>query len=259
MAWRSRYTEADVRAAVANARSLSDALRALGLRAAGGNFRTLSRLIREYGISTEHMDPNWVLRGPRPRKSIPLREILVENSPYNRGKLKRRLYDQGLKARRCELCGQGETWQGHAMALILDHINGVPTDNRLENLRIVCPNCAATLDTHCGRKNRLDFEPRSCLRCGKEFIPNYAANRYCSHACGVHSKGPRTPKPERRKVKRPPYDQLMAELESTSFVAVGRKYGVSDNAVRKWVRSYEYEMEMREWRRRGGQSDAEAA
>ena len=49
--------------------------------------------------------------------------------------------------RRCELCGQTESWRGRTMALILDHVNGVPTDNRLENLRIVCPNCAATLDT----------------------------------------------------------------------------------------------------------------
>jgi hypothetical protein len=40
------------------------------------------------------------------------------------------------------------------MSLIIDHINGVGDDNRLENLQIVCPNCAATLDTHCGRKNR---------------------------------------------------------------------------------------------------------
>jgi ribosomal protein S27AE len=82
------------------------------------------------------------------------------------------------------------------MALILDHINGVPDDNRLENLRIVCPNCAATLDTHCGRKNKLEREPRSCLQCGKEFLPKYKSHRYCSQRCGVHSKGPRAPKPQ---------------------------------------------------------------
>jgi len=41
------------------------------------------------------------------------------------------------------------------MSLILDHINGKRDDHRIENLRILCPNCAATLETHCGRKNRL--------------------------------------------------------------------------------------------------------
>jgi hypothetical protein len=99
------------------------------------------------------------------------------------------------------------------MALILDHINGVATDNRIENLQVVCPNCAATLDTHCGRKNRLEVTPRSCLHCGAEFVPKYASHRYCSHACGVHSKGPRTPKPEMRKVERPAYEQLLADIE----------------------------------------------
>jgi transposase-like protein len=49
------------------------------------------------------------------------------------------------------------------------------------------------------------------------------------------------PHPERRKVERPPYSQRLAEIAATSYLAVGRKYGVSDNAVRKWVRQYAYE------------------
>lgn len=141
------------------------------------------------------------------------------------------------------------------MALILDHINGIPTDNRLDNLEIVCANCAATLDTHCGRKNRRDRKPRSCVWCGAEFIPKYATHRYCSRACGLHSKGPREPRPERRKVKCPSYEQLMADVAAMSVVAVGRKYGVSDNAVRKWIRWYEYRREMEEWRAQKSQND----
>jgi transposase-like protein len=51
--------------------------------------------------------------------------------------------------------------------------------------------------------------------------------------------------PHRRKIERPPYDQLLREIVETSYVAVGRKYGVSDNAIRKWVRAYEREAERR--------------
>jgi predicted RNA-binding Zn-ribbon protein involved in translation (DUF1610 family) len=244
MGWVPRYTEVQVRQAVENSPSYAEALRRLGLRAAGGNHRSLKKLIAFYNVSTDHFDPNWVLRGSRTRKTIPLHEILVENSHYHRGNLKRRLYDAGLKQHQCELCGQGEIWRGRAMALILDHVNGVPTDNRLENLRIVCPNCAATFDTHCGRKNRLEVEPRACAHCGADFFPKYPRQRYCSHLCGVHSKGPRKPQPERRKVIRPPYEQLIAEIRATSYVAVGRKYGVSNTAVRKWIRWYEYQREM---------------
>jgi hypothetical protein len=132
------------------------------------------------------------------------------------------------------------------MSLILDHINGVPDDNRLENLRIVCPNCAATLDTHCGRKNRRERPVRSCARCGREFTAKYSTHRYCSQSCGSRWDRSRlrgVPCPQARKVERPPYEQLLAEIEATSYLAVGRKYGVSDNAVRKWVRFYEREAE----------------
>jgi hypothetical protein len=229
------YTERPVRDAVASARSLTEALRTLGLRAAGGNFKTLRSLTERHGIATGHFDPNWTRRNPGAPKGRPLDEILVVDSNYNRGTLKRRLFREGV-SRQCELCGQGEEWRGRPMALILDHINGVATDNRLENLQIVCPNCAATLETHCGRNNRSKQELRRCLLCSAEFIPKYPTHRYCSHECGA-----RRAKPELRKVARPPYEQLLSDVQTMSLVAVGRKDGVSDNAVRKWLRYYERE------------------
>ena len=235
------YTEDIVRAAVETAPTLTQALRSLGLRPAGGNFGTLRRLIVRYGISTAHMDPNWTRRtGRARRRSVPLEEVLVEGSTYGRGHLKRRLYEEGLKARKCELCGQGELWRGKKMGLILDHINGVADDNRLENLRIACPNCAATFETHCGRHNRIRYEPRDCLYCGASFTPKVDRQRYCSQLCGTR-KGAGVSHPERRKVDRPPYHQLLAEIDALGWSAVGRKYGVSCNAVRKWVRWYRAE------------------
>ncbi|MGZ4286766.1 MAG: HNH endonuclease signature motif containing protein [Solirubrobacteraceae bacterium] len=236
-----RYTERDVRDAVASARSLAEALRTLGLRPAGGNHRTLHRLIAKYGISVDHLDPKWALRRAPRNCATPLSEILVANSTFHRGHLKERLFDEGVKRRQCELCGIGDEWRGRPMSLILDHINGVSNDNRIENLLIVCPNCAATLETHCGRKNRIDRQPRACLHCAAEFIPKYPTHRYCSQRCGTHSKGSHEPQPERRKVPRPSHDQLLFDVQTMSFVAVGRKYGVSDNAVRKWLRYYERE------------------
>jgi HNH endonuclease len=240
MARRPRYTEQQVRDAVGASPSLAQALRRLGLRAAGGNFETLKKLITEYGIPTDHFDPSWTVRDVMRRRATPLDEVLVENSDYDRRSLKRRLYESGLKRRRCEMCGQGEEWRGSRMALVLDHINGVATDNRLENLRIVCPNCAATLETHCGRKNSIRRLPRECERCGAEFLPKRDSQRYCSRQCGIHhNHGRHAPKPQTRKVERPLYEQLLQDVESMSMLAVGRKYGVSSNAVRKWLRWYE--------------------
>jgi hypothetical protein len=141
------------------------------------------------------------------------------------------------------------------MALILDHINGIGNDHRIENLRVVCPNCAATLDTHCGRN--LPRE-RECAECGEAFAPRHIRQRYCSLTCfnrthdlSTAGSGARRfsqstagiPRPHTRKVERPSYEQLLKEIEETSYLAVGRKYGVSDNAVRKWILFYERERE----------------
>jgi transposase-like protein len=131
------------------------------------------------------------------------------------------------------------------MGLILDHVNGVRDDNRLENLRIVCPNCAATLDTHCGRKNRREIE-QVCARCSATFRPNRAGQRFCSAACGRrYPRKSGTPNRNLRRVERPPYEQLLREVADAGWSAVGRRYGVSDNAIRKWVRQYERERDGR--------------
>lgn len=242
-----RYTEEEARHAVSKSKSYSETLRRLGMRAAGGNHALLKKYVNEvWKISTEHFDPGAAAVRNLHRPAKPLNEVLVKGSTYSRGKVKQRLFEAGLKDRVCEMCGQDENWCGRRMALILDHVNGTPDDSRIENLRIICPNCAATLDTHCGRKNRIEAPIRTCKRCGREFVAKYRRHRYCSRACGIRwdrSVLRGKPHMDQRRVERPPYRQLMKEIESDGYVAVGCKYGVSDNAVRKWVRFYERQLE----------------
>lgn len=240
---RVRFSEDEARAAISASRSWSEALRRLGYCPSGGNPATLKNRAATWGIPTDHFDPYAAARDSRQRK--PLSEILVEGSSYSRHHLKRRLFSEGLKQRACELCGQGEDWNGRKMSLILDHANGVRDDNRIGNLRVVCPNCAATLETHCSRNPNgvhvRTLEPRACLRCGSEFAPRYADHRYCSAYCGTRRDRTGVKRPGARKVERPSHRQLLEEIEEHGYLGVGRRYGVSDNAVRKWIRDYERE------------------
>jgi predicted nucleic acid-binding Zn ribbon protein len=241
-----KFTREEANDAIAQSKSWTEALRKLNYCPSGGNPATLKKYADLWEISTDHFDPyaGVMDRLRKPKRS--LEEILVRNSTYSRSNLKMRLYDEGLKQPRCEFCGQGEVWRGRHMSMILDHRNGVRDDNRLENLQIVCPNCAATLETHCGRAIAGPPPLRHCERCGEMFRAKHRTQRYCSRACGTRwsrSQLRGKPNPSLRRVDRPPYEQLLEELAATSYVAVGRKYDVSDNAVRKWVRFYERQIE----------------
>ena len=136
--------------------------------------------------------------------------------------------------RECEMCGQGEEWHGRQMSLILDHINGVADDNRLENLRIVCPNCAATLDTHCGREPA-SLEQRACVRCGRCSTRSSRASA-TARARAASERAQRV-----RAVERPPYGSHR-KVAATSAVAVEVRHGwqrvalrVGPQRVRKWA------------------------
>lgn len=235
-----RYDEEELRAIVQRSTNMTEVLRALKLRPAGGNHAELKKWVARWGISTEHFDPDLRRHRGLRRTVVPLATYMVAGSTYSRSTLKRRLYAEGLKERRCELCGQDEEWQGGRMALILDHINGVADDHRLENLRIVCPNCAATLDTHCGRNSTTVIE-RACLRCGTDFRPASNRQRYCGRECGQRRNGSTAgvSRPQTRKVVRPPADELLRQVADLGWAGTGRLHGVSDNAVRKWMRAYE--------------------
>jgi hypothetical protein len=147
-----RYTKEVFTDVVKSSISYSDVARKIGLNTGHGNRKTIIKYIDLYKIDISHF--TYQGNEPKVKQKINLNKILIKNSTYNTTHLKARLYKEGIKERKCELCGQEEMWHGKKMALILDHKNGVNNDNRLSNLRIVCPNCNSTLDTNCGRNRK---------------------------------------------------------------------------------------------------------
>lgn len=84
----------------------------------------------------------------------PLKDILIENSSYNRGHLKKRLIKEGILENKCILCKLPPTWEDKDLIMVIDHTNGIKDDNRLENLRLLCPNCNSQTSTFSGRNTK---------------------------------------------------------------------------------------------------------
>ena len=136
---------------VRDSRSYAQAAAKLGLRG-GGNHSRLKGRIERSGIDTSHfVGKAWRKDRHRPNvPATPLEVLLVEGRPTLSNDLKKRLILAGLKKWRCETCGR-DRWNGRPIPLELDHVNGKRDDNRLTNLRLLCPNCHAQTPTYRGR------------------------------------------------------------------------------------------------------------
>lgn len=132
--------------------SIAQVLRKLKLIPAGGNYDTIKKYIKEYNLNTSHFTGQGWLKGKTHTfTQKPLSKILVDGKYYKSYRLKERLIRAGLKNRECEMCGIVK-WNNKVAPLELDHISGIKTDNRIENLRILCPNCHAQTPTYRRRK-----------------------------------------------------------------------------------------------------------
>lgn len=128
----------------------------------------------------------------------------------------------------CDICGQEPFWNGKKLTLILDHKNGINNDDRFENLHWVCPNCNAQLDTTNGKNiNHGNYKINTCIDCGKVISPKAIRCINCEYKHRTSEK-----------VVGISREELKQLIRSTPFTAIGKKYNVSDNAVRKWCEKY---------------------
>ena len=139
-----RYSRDELEQMVKTSFYLRDVVKKIGYSCVSGrNNDTVRKRLEKFNISTE----NFTHQKPMNRDES---NIFCENSSASQATL-RRWYKKRNKCDSCEICGQSIKWNGKPLTMILDHINGDKHDNRLHNLRWICPNCDSQLPTYAGR------------------------------------------------------------------------------------------------------------
>lgn len=256
------YTDEDVKVAFESSNCIAEILEKLDLKAAGGNYATIKRKFLKLGLDYTSLSLNgrsWSA-GKKLGYKQPIEYYLVKGRPTTSHNLRLRLISEGLKEHRCESCGLTE-WLGDPIPLELDHIDGDHDNNLIDNLQILCPNCHAKTDTYRGknigkqagvvesglhtplkreraphkahaRSNRVTRTINYC-KCGKQ-IENRV--RHCQACEYLDRKG--RPNPSHiSKITWPTIEALVAKLKSSNYSNLAKDLGVSDNAIRKHLRS----------------------
>lgn len=164
----SKWTDDDMRSAVKNSRSIRQALQSLGLKPAGGNYKTVKDAIARLGLDDSHFGGQSWTKGQNLGPRRPLEDYLSNRVSITSHKLRLRLLEEGVFERKCYggydvmdtergtirrvECGLTE-WMGEPVPLELEHINGDHNDNSLKNLTLLCANCHALTPTYRRRKN----------------------------------------------------------------------------------------------------------
>jgi len=222
------WTNEQLIEAVKESVSFSEVSRKLGLSNFGANSRTIKKYIVKLQLDISHflsLNEHLNLVRPKPR-TLSNEEMFCVNN-IDRGAIKRRIISDNLIPYECAEC-HISTWRGKPLSLHLDHINGINNDNRLSNLRFLCPNCHSSTDSYCGKNLRGKiYANHTCIDCGVDIG---SKSIRCS-SCAAQQRN-------KTKITWPKHDELQVMVDELGYRGAASKLGVSDNGVKKRLKNH---------------------
>lgn len=219
----NKYSDEEFEKIVLQSSSFADCLRNLGYKSnSGDSTNKLKEKIQDLNIDISHFS-QFTKKIERNEQNI-----FIENSTADQKTLRKWYLKGQYTEYKCAICNQEPFWNGQPLTLILDHINGFNHDDRLENLRWVCPNCNYQLETTNGKNiNHGNYKINFCLDCGKTISKSSIKCLKCEYKHRTSNE-----------VSGITREELKYLIRTVPFTKIGQKYGVSDNAVRKWCDKY---------------------
>lgn len=238
MAIIDNYSKEELNNIVCNSYSIAEVIDKLGYSTKNGrNSNTIKKRLQKYNIDTSHFKTVSPIIRTRD-------EIFQNNSGATQNTVRRWFKKENVDYK-CSICGQEPIWNGQPLIMILDHKNGNKNDHRLENLRYVCPNCNQQLVStgfkgYVYNENGLKIKHTSktdkakyfCIDCGTPISRGATRCKPCSYI--NRRKDPIDKK--NKSVFSINRDKLKSEIRKKPFLQIGKDYGVSDNAIRKWCK-----------------------
>ena len=172
----SKFSKDEIVEIVDSSISKRECCKKLGYASIGDNWKTVERKLKELNISYDHFTGR-----AKNQKKRDNNNIFILNSDANQAVLRRHFLKENFVEYKCSICGLKPVWKGKPLSLTLDHINGIRNDNRLNNLRWVCPNCDRQLSTFGSKNIKNRYNERKiefCQICGKQ-LSRSAKNKLC--------------------------------------------------------------------------------
>lgn len=225
------FSDEEFKEIVATSFSITEVTQRCGFKtckSGGGRNRVVQR-VKNLGIDTSHFKPNGrQYEKPPHNKIVDYKDVLKKHSNAHRITVKETILREKLIEYRCNICGNNGIWNNQELSLQLHHKDGDTTNNEVENLVFLCPNCHSQTDNY-GYKNAKRKESKKfyCLDCGKE-ISKYTRNGRCKCcAAKLHT------------ISVPLKEELLKAIKEIKFKKqICFYYGVSDKTLDKWLTSY---------------------